>query len=89
MKPGEPAEVFEPVGCPACENMGYKGRIGVYEIMELNNEIKHIISKSGTAEEIKDAAVRNGMRTLRMSASELVLEGTTSFPEMLKVSFDE
>lgn len=88
-RPGESVTIHEPVGCPACEGMGYKGRIGVYEIMEMSPQLKHIISKEGKAEEIKAEAVKNGMRTLRMSASELVLEGITSVNEMMKVSFDE
>ncbi len=87
-RPGEDTTVYEPVGCPACESMGYKGRIGVYEIMEMSPELKHIISKDGTAEEIKDVAMRNGMSTLRMSATHLVKQGITSVPEMTKVSFD-
>ncbi|MBR1932042.1 MAG: Flp pilus assembly complex ATPase component TadA [Lachnospiraceae bacterium] len=88
-RPGEMPQIFEPVGCPSCEGMGYKGRIGVYEIMEMSPTLKHIISRDGKAEDIKAEAVKNGMSTLRMSASELVLDGITSVPEMMKVSFDE
>ncbi|MED9902597.1 MAG: ATPase, T2SS/T4P/T4SS family [Lachnospiraceae bacterium] len=87
-KPGEQMQLFEPCGCPKCENMGYKGRIGVYEIMEMTSEQKRIISRRGSAEEIKEQAMKDGMRTLRMSASEYVLSGITSFHEMMKVSFD-
>ena len=68
--------------------MGYKGRIGVYEIMEMSPTLRHIISKSGDAEEIKDVAIKEGMNTLRMSATKLVLDGITSVSEMMKVSFD-
>ena len=68
--------------------MGYKGRIGVYEIMEMTQDLKTIISKNGSAEAIKEQAMKNGMHTLRMSASEYVLSGITSFNEMMKVSFD-
>ena len=77
-----------PQGCPQCQGMGYKGRIGVYEIMEMSPNLKHIISKGGDAEEIKAEALKEGMLTLRMSATELVLDGTTSVGEMVKVSFD-
>lgn len=87
-KLGEQMQLFEPCGCPKCENMGYKGRIGVYEIMEMTSEQKRIISRRGSAEEIKEQAMKDGMRTLRMSASEYVLSGITSFHEMMKVSFD-
>lgn len=51
-------------------------------------DLKRIISKGGGAEEIKDQALKEGMRTLRMSATEYVLDGITSVSEMIKVSFD-
>ena len=85
---GQTVEIYEPCGCPQCENTGYHGRIGVYEIMEMSPKLKHIISKNGTAEDIKDQALQEGMHTLRMSATRYVLEGITSVGEMRKVSFD-
>ena len=84
----EKTEVYEPVGCGRCDNTGYKGRIGVYEIMEVTPKLKTIISKGGDADDIKNQALKEGMYTLRMSATELVLDGTTSYSEMMKVSFD-
>ncbi|MBQ7780744.1 MAG: Flp pilus assembly complex ATPase component TadA [Lachnospiraceae bacterium] len=87
-KPDEQAQIYEPCGCPQCDHMGYKGRIGVYEIMTMTPELKRIIAKNGNADEIKDQAMKDGMHTLRMSASEYVLNGITSFNEMMKVSFD-
>ncbi|MCM1282462.1 MAG: GspE/PulE family protein [Muribaculaceae bacterium] len=84
----EPLTIYEPCGCDQCNNTGYKGRIGVYEIMTITPKIRHVISKRGTAEEIKDAALTEGMHTLRMSSSALVIQGVTSFSEMMKVSFD-
>lgn len=84
----EALEIYEPVGCGRCDNTGYKGRIGVYEIMEVTPRLKTIISKGGDAEEIKEQALKDGMYTLRMSATQLVLDGTTSYSEMMKVSFD-
>lgn len=83
-----PKMIYEPVGCPKCDNMGYKGRIGVYEIMEVTQKVKQVIAKGGNAEAIKRAALQEGMFTLRMSATELVLKGVTSVTEMRKVSFD-
>jgi len=79
--------IYEPVGCPLCSH-GYKGRIGVYEIMELNNEMKSIISQRRSTDELKEAAIRNGMNTLRMAATKHVLNGITSYSEMLRISFD-
>ena len=88
LKEDQDYEIYEPCGCFQCDNMGYKGRIGVYEIMEMSPALRHVISKNGDAEEIKDIAIKEGMNTLRMSATQLVLDGITSVNEMMKVSFD-
>ena len=56
--------------------------------MTITPRIRHVISKRGTAEQIRDVALEEGMHTLRMSASKLVLEGITAFSEMIKVSFE-
>ena len=85
---GQEVEIYEPVGCPNCDNSGYRGRIGVYEIMEVNNDVKRCIAKGGDADAIKDVALQNGMSTLRMSATRYVLQGITSVSEMIKVSFE-
>lgn len=86
--PDEKLTIYEPCGCSKCDGTGFRGRIGVYEIMEITQPLKHIISRGGTVEEIKEQALADGMHTLRMSATIHVLEGTTSVPEMMRVSFD-
>ncbi|MCH5254784.1 MAG: Flp pilus assembly complex ATPase component TadA [Lachnospiraceae bacterium] len=86
--PGTDLTVYEPCGCAQCDGTGFKGRIGVYEIMEVTQPLKTIISKGSDAEVIKEKALEEGMNTLRMSATEYVLEGITSVNEMIKVSFD-
>lgn len=80
--------VFDPCGCPLCNETGYYGRIGVYEIIEMTPELRQIITEHGSTEQIKNMAMSQGMHTLRMSAAEYVLEGVTTVDEMLKVSFD-
>lgn len=80
--------IFEPVGCQSC-NKGYKGRIGVYEIMEITPKLKRIISRREDSEKLKEAALEEGMSTLRMSAARCCLNGITSFSEVLRVSFEE
>ena len=80
--------VYKPCGCSKCDNIGYKGRIGVYEIMNMTPELKRIIARGGSADEIKDGALKNGMSTLRMSATRYVMNGITSVSEMAKVSFE-
>jgi len=88
MAPGSEVEIYEPVGCSGCDNNGYKGRIGVYEIMEITPGVRKVIAAGEDAEHIKQAALKDGMRTLRMCATQYVLDGITSVSEMIKVSFD-
>lgn len=80
--------IYDPVGCPMCAETGYFGRIGVYEIMEVSQELKRIIATKGNTGVIQNIAVSEGMKTLHMSAAEYVLDGTTSIAEMLRVSFE-
>lgn len=86
--PANPPRIYKPRGCKMCDDTGYKGRIGVYEIMEVTHDLKIVIARGGNADEIKEQALKEGMNTLRMSATRYVLEGITSVPEMRKVSFD-
>lgn len=88
LAPEEDVTIYEPCGCPKCDGTGFKGRIGVYEIMEVTQPLKTIISKNGSAEDIKNKALEEGMNTLRMSATKYVMEGITSVQEMMRVSFD-
>jgi type IV pilus assembly protein PilB len=81
-------KIYEAVGCGKCDNIGYKGRVGVYEIMEVSHALRNVIAKENSADAIKEAALKEGMHTLRMSASSYVIEGITSIEEMKKVSFD-
>jgi type IV pilus assembly protein PilB len=83
-----PVTIYGPCGCPQCNGTGYKGRIGVYEIMTITPGLRRVISQHGNTEAIRDTAMSEGMHTLRMSSTKLVLEGVTSFTEMMKVSFD-
>ncbi|MEG1947309.1 MAG: ATPase, T2SS/T4P/T4SS family [Lachnospiraceae bacterium] len=84
----EAFELYEPAGCPMCSETGYFGRTGIYELMKITPDLREIISDSGSADEIKKQALKDGMSTLKMSAMRLVKEGTTSFGEMLRVSFE-
>lgn len=85
----EPLTIYTPTGCSLCGETGYYGRIGVYEIMEITPALRRIIADRGTTEQIKEQAIREGMHTLRMSASEYVIDGITSISEMVKVSFEQ
>ncbi len=85
---GEPVTIYDPVGCSMCADTGFRGRTAVFEIMEITPELKRIIATQGTTESIKKTAIDQGMNTLRMAAAQYVLNGVTSLPEMLKVSFE-
>ena len=60
----------------------------MFEIMEVNEEIRNLIAENGTTEELEEAAKRSGMRTLRQNGIRYVLDGTTSIEEMLKASYE-
>jgi type IV pilus assembly protein PilB len=80
--------LYKGVGCDKC-NGGYKGRIGVYEVMEVNDEIRELILRNAPDIEIKRVAIRNGMRTLRQSALIKMLSGITTIEEVLRVTVSE
>ena len=81
-------EIYEPTGCDLCNHTGYFGRTGVFEIMEVNEEIRDLIAEGGSSEELENAARRAGMCTLHDNGIRYCLEGITSIEEMLKVSYE-
>jgi type IV pilus assembly protein PilB len=81
----ENATINKAVGCEACSN-GYKGRVGIYEVMKLNDEISRIIMDNGNAIEIADASKRAGFDDLRKSALKKVAQGVTSLDEANRVT---
>ncbi|MGM9521956.1 MAG: GspE/PulE family protein [Oscillospiraceae bacterium] len=81
--------IYDACGCPLCNETGFFGRIGVYEIIEMTPELRQIITAKGSTEQIKAKALEQGMHTLRMSAADYVLEGITTIDEMMKVSFED
>lgn len=80
--------IYEPCGCKLCNNTGYYGRMGIYEIMKISPAIKRLISKNADAENIKNQAVKEGMNTLKMAAANGVKEGITSIAEMIKATYE-
>lgn len=85
----EKLTLYEPVGCSHCNETGYYGRIGVYEIMPITIGLKNIISTKGTAGEIQDKALEEGMITLRQGTIKLVVQGITSMAEMRRTVIKE
>lgn len=86
---GEEVTVFKAKGCEHCNNTGYKGRIAVYEILQVDREIRELISKNANSDDIKDLAIKHGMKTLRMNSARLVKNGTTSIEEMMRIAYSE
>ena len=78
-------EAYEPAGCRRCGGSGYRGRIGMYEVMSLSPEIQRLALERRPAEEIRDVAVRQGMRRLRDDGLEKVRQGRTSITEVARV----
>jgi general secretion pathway protein E len=73
-------------GCDVCFGSGFKGRVGIFELMELNEEIRRMITRNEDASVLNDAARRNGMRTLREDGWDKVAEGVTTPEEIMRVT---
>jgi type IV pilus assembly protein PilB len=82
----EDFQVYRGKGCGTCNNTGYKGRIGLYEIMFFNDEIGEFVLNGASTLELKREAVRQGMRTLRASGIAKINEGMTSIEEVVRVT---
>ncbi len=78
-------ELFKPVGCPACANTGYRGRIGLYEVMQMTEEVERLTVERASADAIKAVAVQQGMMTLRDDGLEKARMGLTSLEEVARV----
>ena len=87
--PAEQAKGVVPVkgrGCRICSETGFKGRIALYEVMELREELKEFVLNGASALELKREAIRLGMQTLRKSALQKLADGTTTLSEVFRVS---
>ena len=79
-------KLYRNVGCESCRRTGYRGRLGIYELLVTNDEIRHLMTQAGTSDVIKQAAIRNGMETLRVDGWNKVLAGITTIDEVLRVT---
>jgi type IV pilus assembly protein PilB len=79
-------EAYEPVGCSRCSGLGYRGRIGLYEVMTMSEEIRALTLERASADQIAGVAVGEGMRRLREDGIEKVKSGQTSMAEVARVS---
>jgi general secretion pathway protein E len=75
-------------GCAACRNTGYRGRLGTFELLVINDDIRRLIQSRAIAGEVKDAALRCGTRTLRDDGIDKILAGSTTIPEVERVTLE-
>ena len=81
--------VYKGKGCAICSGTGYKGRVGLYEVMVMKEEVKELVLSRSSASEIKKEAIRLGMKTLRQSGIHKVKEGLTTIEEVLRATMDD
>ncbi|MFT4703665.1 MAG: general secretion pathway protein E [Bradymonadia bacterium] len=79
-------ELYRATGCEECRELGYRGRIGIYEILPVSNEIRQLVMARTDASTIRRQAVKEGMVTLRRYGANVVLDGKTSIEEVMRVT---
>ena len=84
----EDVVIYEPNGCPLCNDTGFSGRIGVYEMMTVTRSLQQVIARNAPANEIEKQALKEGMMTLKLSCAKHVLNGITSLSEMRKIVYE-
>lgn len=87
LKDSSITHIYEPVGCPRCGNTGYKGRTAIYEIIEIDSDLRRMISEGRTTEEIRDFAKEHGATFLEDSIRTLIGNGTTSMSEFYRLIY--
>ncbi|HYH58537.1 MAG TPA: ATPase, T2SS/T4P/T4SS family [Thermoleophilaceae bacterium] len=79
-------EAYDPAGCPRCNHSGYKGRLGVYEVMTLSEEIRAMTIEQTSSDVVRDIAIKQGMKPLRIDGLDKVKQGLTSIAEVARVA---
>ena len=81
--------IYRATGCPTCHHTGYLGRVAIFELMLVDDDIRHLATQNVDAKTIKKQAIANGMGTLRSDGARKVLEGVTSIEEVLRATEEE
>ncbi len=91
MSPEEAEKVtpFQGVGCRTCQESGYKGRVALYEVMPMHDQLRELVMNGASANEIKREAIRSGLRTLRMAGLSKVGEGMTTLEEVVRITMPD
>jgi len=87
--PGRPVTLYRGVGCPSCSHTGYRGRIGIFELMQIDDEIRGLLTQNVDAKTVKATAMRKGMGTLRADGARKVIAGITSVAEVIRATEEE
>jgi general secretion pathway protein E len=87
--PGRPVRVYRPAGCAHCNSTGYRGRVGIFELMLVDDDIRALVSKGIDAKTIKQKAMSKGMGSLRADGARKVLRGVTSIAEVIRATEEE
>jgi len=85
----EKAVCYKGKGCSTCSDTGYKGRVALYEVMPIGEEVRELILQGASSDEIKKRAIGAGMKTLRMSGLAKVIEGLTTLEEVVDSTFSD
>jgi general secretion pathway protein E len=85
-KSNKPAQIYRPAGCLECRMTGFLGRVGIYEIMPLSQELKKLIAGGAELEKLREQAARDGMKPLRIAGARKVAAGLTTIQEIIKVA---
>ena len=80
-----PTQIYTAQGCEHCRHTGYQGRVGLYEIMPLSNELKKLVAADANLDVLKQQAYREGVQPLRVSGAKRVSEGVTTIEEVMRV----
>jgi type IV pilus assembly protein PilB len=80
------AEPYEPVGCSRCSGSGYRGRVGIYEVMTVSERIRSMILEHASVDDMVDVAVGEGMKRLRDDGLKKVRDGLTSIAEVERLT---
>jgi general secretion pathway protein E len=79
-------KILEALGCPDCQNLGYRGRVGIFELMRMSEPIHSLVIKSASAPDIREVALREGMSTLQSSGWSQIKRGLTTIDEVIRYS---
>ena len=85
-KAHKPRKVYEAVGCLECRNTGYRGRVGLYEMLSFSPKLKALVHERFDADTLREAAIREGMKPLRLRGAQKVAEGVTTVEEVMRVA---